>query len=103
MYELRAKAQIIFCACAGRFEFVCSKALFRLTRPIFDIAFSVQGKAEFINRVLGTIYLKLLYAGSMNISVYTKLVKSCVELMVFYLSGIWNTNSHTQREQILNY
>ena len=52
-----------------------------------DMKFSIREIAKSASRALGAIYSKLLCAGGMNISVYTKLVETMVEpvLLFFFL------------------
>ena len=39
--------------------------------------------------------MKYLYAGGMSYEVYTKLIESVVEPVLFYCSGIWGTMHQT--------
>ena len=51
--------------------------------------FSVQEIAKSASRAFGVLYSKFLHVGGMSINVYTKLVETIVEPVVFFCSGIW--------------
>ena len=63
---------------------------------------SVSTVAKSASRALGAIYSKFLCAGGMNISVYTKLVETKVELVLLFCSGIWGHTNFSEIESVLN-
>ena len=67
-----------------------------------DMKFSIREIAKSASRALSTIYLKFLCAGGMNISVYTKLVETMVEPVLFFCSGIWGHTNFSEIESVLN-
>ena len=52
---------------------------------------SVTEVTKAAGRALGAVYIKYLYAGGKSYEVYTKLIESVVEPVLFYCSGIWGT------------
>ena len=52
---------------------------------------SVTEVTKAAGRAVGAVYMKYLYAGGMSYKVYTKLIESVVEPVLFYCSGIWST------------
>ena len=64
--------------------------------------FSIREIAKSASRALGAIYSKFLCAGGMNISVYTKLVETMVEPVLFFCSGIWGHTNFSEIESVLN-
>ena len=52
-------------------------------------------------RALGAVYMKYLYAGGMSYDVYTKLIESVVEPVLFYCSGIWGTRKFPKVQRVL--
>ena len=67
-----------------------------------DMKFSIREIAKSASRALGAIYSKFLCAGGMNISVYTKLVETMVEPVLFFCSGIWGHTNFSEIESVLN-
>ena len=67
-----------------------------------DMKFSLREIAKSASRALGAIYSKFLCAGGMNISVYTKLVETMVEPVLFFCSGIWGHTNFSEIESVLN-
>ena len=67
-----------------------------------DMKFSIREIAKSASRALGAIYPKFLCAGGMNISVYTKLVETMVEPVLFFCSGIWGHTNFTEIDSVLN-
>ena len=56
---------------------------------VLDMKFSIREIAKSASRALGAIYSKFFVrASGMNISVYTKLVETMVEPVLFFCSGI---------------
>ena len=67
-----------------------------------DMKFSIREIAKTASRALGAVYSKFLCAGGMNFSVYTKLVDTIVEPVLFYCSGIWGHTNFSEIESVLN-
>ena len=67
-----------------------------------DMKFSVREIAKSANRALGVLYSKFLHAGGMSINVYTKLVITIVEPVLFFCSGIWGLTKFSEIETVLN-
>ena len=67
-----------------------------------DMKFSIREIAKSASRALGAIYSKFLCPGGMNISVYTKLVETMVEPVLFFCSGIWGHTNFSEIESVLN-
>ena len=67
-----------------------------------DMKFSIREIAKSASRVLGGIYSKFLCAGGMNFSVYTKLIETMVEPLLFYCSGIWGHTNFSEIDSVLN-
>ena len=64
--------------------------------------FSIREIAKSASRALGAIYSKCLCAGGINISVYTKLIETMVEPVLFYCSGIWGHINFSEIESVRN-
>ena len=54
-----------------------------------DLSKSIREVTKSASRALGAVYTKYLCAGGMGYDVYTKLVNSVVEPVLFYCAGIW--------------
>ena len=66
-----------------------------------DMKFSIREIVKSASRALGAIYSKCLCAGGMNISVYTKLVETMVEpVLFFFCSGIWGHTNFSEIESV---
>ena len=57
-----------------------------------------------LSRALGTVYMKYINSGGMTYNVYSKLVESAVEPILFYCSGIWGHNRciYSEIDSVLN-
>ena len=67
--------------------------------------FSVREIAKSASRALGVLYAKFLHAGGgggMSINVYTKLVETIVEPVLFFCSGIWGLTKFSEKKTVLN-
>ena len=51
---------------------------------------------------LGAVYTKYIHVGGMSYDVYTKLISSLVEPVLFYCAGIWGTGCHKEIDVVLN-
>ena len=67
-----------------------------------DMEKSVTEVTKAAGRALGAVYMKYLYAGGMSYEVYTKLIESVVEPVLFYCSGIWGTRKFPKVQRVLN-
>ena len=67
-----------------------------------DLKFSIREIAKSASIALGAIHSKFLSAGGMNIRVYTKLVETIVEPVLFFCSGIWGQTKFTEIETVFN-
>ena len=67
-----------------------------------DMEKSVTEVTKVAGRALGAVYMKYLYAGGMSYEVYTKLIESVVEPVLFYCSGIWGTRKFPKVQRVLN-
>ena len=67
-----------------------------------DLKFSIREIAKSASRALGAIYSKFFSTGGMNIRVYTKLVETIVEPVLFFCSGIWGQTKFTEIETVFN-
>ena len=63
-----------------------------------DMKYSVREIAKSASRALDLMYSKFLCAGGMSISVYTKLVETIVEPVLFFCSGILGQSNFTEIE-----
>ena len=63
---------------------------------------SVAEVTKGASRALGAVYMKYLYAGGMSYDVYSKMIESVVEPVLFYCSGIWVTRKFPQVQSVLN-
>ena len=52
---------------------------------------SVTEVTKAASRALGAVYMNYLYARGMSYDVYTEMIESVVEPVLFYCSGIWGT------------
>ena len=68
-------------------------------KEFLDMKFSIQ---EIAKSALGAFYSKFLCAGGMNFSVYTKLIETMVEPVLFYFSGIWGHTNFSEIDSVLN-
>ena len=67
-----------------------------------DMTYSVKEIAKSASRALGAIFAKYMCSGGMNYSVFTKLVETVVEPVLFYGSGIWGLNHYREIDSVLN-
>ena len=56
-----------------------------------DMSRSIREITKSASHALGAVYTKYLHAGGMSYDVYTKLISSLVEPVLFYGAGIWGT------------
>ena len=68
----------------------------------FDLSKSTREIKKSACRALGAVYTKLLYAGGMTNDVYTKLINSIVEPVLFYCAGIWGLRYYREIDTVLN-
>ena len=67
-----------------------------------DMEKSVSSVTKAASRALGAVYMKYLYAGGMSYDVYTKMIESVVEPVLFYCAGIWGTRKFPKVQSVLN-
>ena len=67
-----------------------------------DMDKSATEETKAAGRALGAVYMKCLYAGGMSYEVYTKLIESVVEPVLFYCSGIWGARKFPKVQRFLN-
>ena len=67
-----------------------------------DMKLSVKEIAKSASRALSAIYSKFLCVGGMSLFVYTKLVESVVEPVLFFCSGIWGHMKFSEVESVYN-
>ena len=67
-----------------------------------DMEKSVSAVTKAASRALGAVYMKYLYAGGMSYDVYTKIIESVDEPVLFYCSGIWGTRKFPKVQIVLN-
>ena len=67
-----------------------------------DISKSIREITKSASRALGAVYTKFLYAGGMTYDVYTKLINSIVEPVLFYCAGIWGHRYFREIDTVLN-
>ena len=67
-----------------------------------DMRFSIREIAKSASRALGTIYLKFLCGGGLSLPVYSKLIETIVEPVLFFCSGIWKHTKYNEIESVLN-
>ncbi len=64
--------------------------------------FTVKQTTKAASRALGAVYTKFISGGGMTHDVYTKLVETVVEPVLFYGSGIWGLNNYPEVNVVLN-
>ena len=67
-----------------------------------DLEKSVTEVSKAASRALGVVYMKYLYTGGMSYDVYTKMIETIVEPVLFYCSGIWGTRKFPKVQSVLN-
>ena len=67
-----------------------------------DISKSISEITKSASRALGAVYTKFLYASGMTYEVYTKLINSIVEPVLFYCAGVWRNRYHSEIDTVLN-
>ena len=67
-----------------------------------DLKYSVKEIVKSASRALGAVYTKYLHGGGMSYDVYTKLITTIVEPVLFYGAGIWGINTYKEVETVLN-
>ena len=67
-----------------------------------DLEKSVTEVSKAASRALGAVYMKYLYSGGMAYDVYTKMIETIVEPVLFYCSGIWGTRKFPKVQSVLN-
>ena len=67
-----------------------------------DMKKSIKEISKSASRALGAVYMKYLTSGGMAYNVYSKLVESVVEPILFYCSGIWGHNRYSEIDSVLN-
>lgn len=80
----------------------CYKYLGFWMNEYLDISKSIREFAKSASRALGAVYAKYLSAGGMSYDVYTKLINSIVEPVLFYGAGIWGQRYYNEIEVVLN-
>ena len=55
-----------------------------------------------MTRALVAVFMKYISCGGMAYNVYSKLVESVVEPVLFYCSGIWGHNRYGEIDAVLN-
>lgn len=73
-----------------------------MANEYLDISKSIQEITKSASRALGAVYTKYLSAGGMSFDVFTKLINSIVQPVLFYGAGIWGQRYHKEIEVILN-
>ena len=63
---------------------------------------SIREITKSASRALGVVYTKYLHAGGMSYDVYTKLISSLVEPVLFYCAGIWGTRYYKEIDVVVN-
>ena len=67
-----------------------------------DLEKSVTEISKAASHALGAVYMKYLYTGGMSYDVYTKMIETIVEPVLFYCSGIWGTRKFPKVQSMLN-
>ena len=67
-----------------------------------DMEKSIKEISKSASRALGAVYMKYLNSVGMAYNVYTKLVESVFEPILFYCSGIWGHNRYNEIDSVLN-
>ena len=67
-----------------------------------DMSRSIREITKSASCALGAVYTKYVHAGGMSYDVYTKLISSLVEPVLFYGAGIWGTRYHKEIDVVLN-
>ena len=80
----------------------CYKYLGFWFNEFLDMEKSINEVTKSASRALGAIYIKYQSAGGMTYSVYTKLIESVVEPVLFYCSGIWGNRKFPKVESVMN-
>ena len=81
---------------------VISISGFGSVNEFLDMSRSIHEITKSASRTLGAVYTKYLHAGGMSYDVYTKLISSLVEPVLFYGAGIWGTRYHKEIDVVLN-
>ena len=68
----------------------------------YDLEKSVTEVSKAASRALGAVYMKYLHTGGMSYDVYTKMIETIVEPVLFYCSGIWGTRKFPKVQSVLN-
>ena len=63
---------------------------------------SVKEISKAASRALGGVFMKYISCVGMAYNVYSKLVESVVEPVLFYCSGIWGHNRYGEIDAVLN-
>ena len=67
-----------------------------------DDAKSIREIAKSAGRALSAIYTKFIHVGGMKYEVYTKLIETVVEPVLFYGAGVWGQRYFNEIEVVLN-
>ena len=67
-----------------------------------DTSKSIREITKSASRALGAVYTKFWYAGGMTYDVYTELINSIVEPVLFYCAGIWGHRYYIEIDAVLN-
>ena len=103
-FRSKAKTRSIFFKCGENtieyesnykyLGFWCNEIL-SMSRSIREII------TKSASRALGYVYTKYLHACGMSYDVYTKLISSLVEPVLYYCAGIWGTRYHKEIDVVL--
>ena len=67
-----------------------------------DMKKSIKEISKAASRSFGAVFMKYISCGGMAYNVYSKLVDSVVEPVLFYCSGIWGHNRYSEIDEVLN-
>lgn len=67
-----------------------------------DLEKSVTDLSKAASRALGAVHMKYLYSGGMSYDVYTKMIETIVEPVLFYCSVILGTRKFPKVQNVLN-
>ena len=67
-----------------------------------DMKKSVKEISKSASRALGAVYMKYITAGGMTYNVYTKLIESVVEPVLYYYSWIWGHTNYSEIDAVIN-
>ena len=67
-----------------------------------DMKKSIKEISKAASRALGAVYMKFISSGGMTYNVYSKLIESVVEPVLFYCSGIWGHNKYSAIDAVVN-